>query len=216
MIQVKICGIMDAGTAQAAIDVGADMLGFHVGDVHGSKNIIDAARARAIIGALPPNVTSVLVSTSIDIEKVIATARDLGVGAVQFHGDIGPKQILQAKEALPGVKVWKTIHVQGEQTLEDAGRFDGIADMVLLDTSGKATGQVGGTGKTHDWNVSRSVAEALTVPVMLAGGLNPENVADALRTVRPYAVDVNSGVSNPDGTKDFAKVRLFVERAKTA
>jgi phosphoribosylanthranilate isomerase len=87
-------------------------------------------------------------------------------------------------------------------------------DAFVLDTTNTATGQVGGTGQTHDWAVSRALVEALPVPMVLAGGLKPENVAEAIRQVRPFAVDVNSGVSRPDGTKDPDRLAAFLRAAK--
>jgi phosphoribosylanthranilate isomerase len=88
-------------------------------------------------------------------------------------------------------------------------------DGIILDKAIRATGQVGGTGKTHDWNISKAVVRSIALPVILAGGLNPENIAEAIRTVQPYGVDVNSGVSKAGGIKDHEKLRLFIARAKS-
>ena len=129
-----------------------------------------------------------------------------------MHGDIG--EMNKLKSELPNIKLYKVVNVFDESAIEEAKGYEGVADALVLDSAIKETGQRGGTGKTHDWNISREIVESTSLPIILAGGLNPENVAEAISKVRPYAVDVNSGVSNPDGTKNLEKVKLFVERAK--
>ena len=135
-----------------------------------------------------------------------------GARAVQLHAD--RDGIRKIKTALPHLKLFKVINVFDESAIAEAKNYEGVADALVLDSGIKENGQQGGTGKIHDWSISRKIVESTSLPVILAGGLNPENVAEAVKTVQPYAVDVNSGVSNTDGKKNLENVKLFVERSK--
>ena len=210
-MRAKICGITDIETARAALSRGADMLGFHI-ELNHARNPVATEKVAEIISQLPETCTPVLVTSVTDPERIIELVRQTGVKAVQMHADIeGMRKI---KSALPNIKLFKVVNVFDEGAIGEAKGYEGVADALVLDTGNKANGQQGGTGKTHDWNISRKIVESISIPVILAGGLNPDNVAEAIRKVRPYGVDVNSGVSNPDGTKNLEKVKLFVERAK--
>ena len=153
-----------------------------------------------------------LVTTTQEPGALVKLATESHTKVLQLHGPTTPDEVRDIKKALPHIVIWKAIGA-GSDALERASGYEGVVDAILLDSSDADTHE-GGTGKTHDWNASRSVVEAMSSPVILAGGLTPENVADAVREVRPYMVDVNSGVSNADGTKDLEKIKLFIERAK--
>src|SRR3989344_3426197 len=211
MTLVKICGITDIETARAVASLGADMLGFHV-DLHHSRNPLTRDMVAKIVSELPLTCSAVLVTSATNPEKIAQLVKKTGVTAIQLHGDI--EEMHKLKSELPNIKLYKVVNVFDEGAIEEAKDYEGIADALVLDSAIKETGQRGGTGKTHDWNISRKIVESVSIPVILAGGLNPDNVSEAVRKVRPYAVDVNSGVSNPDGTKNLEKVKLFVERAK--
>jgi len=212
MAIIKICGIRSIEDALATVASGADTLGFHVGLI-GARAPIESENAGQIIAKLPAGVSSVMVTSIAEPERLIELARATGAKILQLYGDATPETILEVKKALP-VQIWKVLNVSDEGSIEEAKKYEESADAIALDTLNKETGVRGGTGKTHDWNISRKIVESISIPVILAGGLNPENVAEAIRTVKPYGVDVNSGVSNPDGTKDIEKVRSFVEKAK--
>jgi phosphoribosylanthranilate isomerase len=211
MATVKICGITNLETARTVLAQGTDMLGFHIELNHG-RNPVAPERAAEIISQLPESCTPVLVTSIIDPGKIIELAKKTGVRAVQFHGDA--LEMRKIKSELPQLKLFKVVSVFDKSAVEEAKQFEGVANALVLDSAIRENGQKGGTGKTHDWNISRKIVESISLPVILAGGLNPENVAEAIQTVRPYGVDVNSGVSNSDGTKDLEKVKLFVGRAK--
>lgn len=214
MVRVKICGIRSLEDALASVAAGADTLGFHVGLV-GARAPLESGSAAKIIAELPDSVSSVMVTSVVEPERLIELARTTAAKTLQLYGDATPETILAVKKALPSVHVWKVLNVADENSITDAKKYEQSADAIALDTFNKETGVRGGTGKTHDWNISRKIVESISIPIVLAGGLTPDNVAEAIKTVRPYAVDVNSGVSNTDGTKDLEKVRKFVERAKT-
>ncbi len=198
--RVKICGITRLYDALAAVDLGADAIGLNFWP--GSKRFIAPADARAIVSRLPPFVAAVGVFVDPTREEVLR-ARDLsGVGVVQLHGDEPPE--LCASIPLPVVKA---IRVSGSHALAALASYEVRA--FLLDAPGP---DYGGSGDVFDWKLAAGAARE--VPVILAGGLHPGNVAEAIRAVRPWAVDVASGVESAPGVKDAEKMRLFIARAK--
>ena len=199
-----------------AVGYGADALGFLVGLKSPSPDSIDEGLAAEIVAALPPFVSSVLVTQLTSPDEVVGLAMRIGVSTIQLHGDVTPEQAGLIKQQLPNVKICRGIHVTGEESIAMAKQYASVVDAVLLDTISHETGQSGGTGRTHDWSISRKIVEALDIPVILAGGLTPENVATAIQAVRPYAVDVNSGTKGPDGLKDPARLKAFIDGAKGA
>jgi len=215
MVKVKICGITNLEDALSAIACGADALGFLIGQVHPSRSVFISAKAAGSITAkLPPFCSTVLVTHLSQPYAVVQAARTARVTTVQLHGETEPEQSNAIRRQLRNVKVYKAVHVRGEGAIVEARRFVGTVDGIVLDTALKETGQVGGTGRPHDWRISKRIVQSLPLPVILAGGLNPDNIREAIRLVCPYAVDVNSGVSHANGTKDFRKLKLFIQRAK--
>ena len=213
MVKVKICGIINLEDALASVACGADAVGFLVGQVHASRSVfLSADAAGRIIAKLPPFCSTVLVTHLSRPGEVIRAARTARVSTIQLHGETEPNEADAIRQRLPNVKVYKAVHVLGKTALAEASRFLGKVDGIVLDTAVKSTGQVGGTGQVHDWRISQRIVRSLPLPVILAGGLNPANVQEAIRVVQPYAVDVNSGVSRPDGTKDRRKLQLFIQR----
>jgi phosphoribosylanthranilate isomerase len=133
-------------------------------------------------------------------------ARKTGADIIQIHGSLEPENIAILKN-----KIYQRLIVAINSESQETHGLDSIADAILLDTLNN--GKLGGSGKTHDWNMSAELVERLKVPVILAGGLNPNNVVEAVRKVRPYAVDVSSGVET-DGRKDPEKINSFIREAK--
>jgi phosphoribosylanthranilate isomerase len=214
MVHVKVCGIRRLDDAVAALEYGADELGFLVGQRHQSPDFLDASDAAAIVDALPPNTSSVLVTHLVDPDDIVALATQIGVTTIQLHGDTSPAQAVVIKQHLPNIKIYKAIHVIDTESIDMASQYVNAVDAIVLDTISVATGQVGGTGRIHDWSISRRIVERLPIPVILAGGLNPDNVGDAIRQVKPFGVDVNSGTKGADGYKDHARLQRFIESAK--
>jgi phosphoribosylanthranilate isomerase len=214
-MRVKICGVRTLDEAEGVIEAGADALGFHI-ELEHSRCPVAAATAGAIISALPPFISSVVVTSETDPKNLLRIMKSTGATTLQLHKEVSPETVRAMKTASSNTKMYVAIWVTSDESIAIAKSFEGSADTVILDTMNKETGARGGTGKTHDWNISKKIVRSTSLPVILAGGLNPGNVAEAIKAVRPYAVDVNSGVSNPDGTKDFSKVKAFVERAKSA
>jgi len=215
-MRAKICGINTWDNAKIALDCGADALGFLVGITHLAEDKIEVEDAKKIIDKLPPFVSTVAVTHLQDTSKIIEMCKYLQVTTLQIHDYISPEAVAVCRAGLPGVKIIKAVHVvDGDKsgTIKMAHSFEQVADALLLDS--RTMERLGGTGLTHDWNISREIVDELNIPVMLAGGLNDKNVYDAVMKVRPYAVDVNSGVET-DSDKDPQKVYDFIMNAKRA
>jgi phosphoribosylanthranilate isomerase len=162
----------------------------------------------------PRTVTPVLVTHRQDPREVAALVATVGVPAVQLHSNCSVETVAALRELLPHVKLLKSFHATGVATLPAMHPFEPIVDGFVLDTASDAEDRVGGTGLTHDWNVSREIVARLSRPVILAGGLDGDNVAEAIRTVGPYGVDANSRLRDAQGFKDPSRVGAFVVRAK--
>jgi phosphoribosylanthranilate isomerase len=212
-MRVKICGIRRVEDARAAASAGADAVGCLVRLDYAAPDRVEPSAARAIFEALPPLVARVVVTHRTALAEVIALMRESGATVAQLHGEFPLVAIPALREAVPYASIVKTVHVTGEDSIAAAMAAARVADAILLDT--KARGRIGGTGTTHDWGISARIAAESPKPVILAGGLTPDNVADAIARVHPFAVDVNSGTRGADGFKDHAKMRAFIAAAQT-
>jgi phosphoribosylanthranilate isomerase len=206
MALVKICGITNAEDALAAVEAGADLLGFNF--YARSPRHVSPRDARLVAEELPDGVARVGVFVNEGEPKaVLRAASESGVGAAQLHGDETPEFCAR----LGGISVIKALRVGRGFSVERALLYK--TDALLLDAH--VEGAWGGTGQTFDWAVARPVREAVP-KLFLAGGLTPENVAGAVRAVRPFAVDVCSGVETSPGRKSFRLMRRFVEAVREA
>jgi len=204
MTRVKICGITSRNDLELAVRAGADAIGLIVDvDVETSREI-DPDLAVKLARATPPLVTTVLVTMPDTPETTVELASRIQPDVVQIHGASTPGDLAYLSANLDG-DVIKAVSPGEAETYET------VADALLVDSLDE-TG-AGGTGKTHDWDRTRELVEKLSAPVVLAGGLTPENVAEAVETVRPFAVDVASGVEAKAGRKDADAVASFVRRA---
>ena len=209
---IKVCGIRSVEEAAGAVDAGATAIGVLVGVAESVPDRVTPDAGKKIAASVPGGVTTVMVTHLTDPEEVADIAGYMKVRAVQVHGDMDVRGLRALRSLLPGVLIIKTIHVTGDEAAFRAREFAAAADMLLLDTA--AGGKIGGTGVTHDWSVSAEIVESSRVPVILAGGLNPENVASAIERVKPDGVDANSGLEHEDGRKDFEKIKAFVGAAQ--
>jgi len=203
---VKICGVTSVDDALAAIDLGASAIGLNF--VPSSKRRIDVARARIIADAIHAHgakVQVVGVVADLSVDAMRALVRNAGLDCLQLHGDEAPDVL---SPLLP--HAYKAIRIATAEDAAHAATFPG--DHLLVDA--KVEGALGGTGETFDWSLVTPLAK--TKKLTLAGGLTPENVGLAVRAVRPYCVDVASGVESAPGVKDTAKMRAFIEAARSA
>jgi phosphoribosylanthranilate isomerase len=206
MVRVKICGVTNGRDARAACELGAYALGFNFHDR--SPRVIAPAEAWKLRRQLPSDVQAVGVFVNWKPVAVVALAEALELSAVQLHGDESPRH---ATSCARRVSVIKAFRVTSELSLAELAKFRRVSGFLL---DGARAGQYGGTGHTADWDFARRAAA--TRPIILAGGLTPENVAEAILAARPQAVDVASGVESRPGKKDHGKMREFfseVERA---
>ena len=215
MLWIKICATTNLDDARAALDAGANALGFIL---TASPRQITPENAAAIISALPPSTEKIGVVVNESPEALAKLAADIGLTGLQLHGDEPAEQLPEFRRALGLRKIIKTL--QARELLADPTRLDAYLaqrksyDGILLD-SGSAVAR-GGTGQTFDWSAMAPIVERIkeVVPVVIAGGLNPENVAEAVRLFDPCGVDVVSGVEREVGKKDVAKMQAFVAAAR--
>ncbi|SDU14815.1 phosphoribosylanthranilate isomerase [Verrucomicrobium sp. GAS474] len=214
MTRIKICGITRVEDAFSAIRWGADSIGFLVGQRHASPDFLTAEAAGSIIAKLPPLVNTVLVTHLLTADEVLDTLEMTGADTVQLHGEITPAEIIRLREWRPRLKIIKSFHVVDEACVEYGLPYVAFVDAFVLDSLNAETNQIGGTGLVHDWEISSRIKARYPIPIILAGGLTPENVADGIAAVRPYGVDVNTGLKNASGFKDHAKIHSFVEAVR--
>lgn len=208
-VKVKICGLTRREDVHAALEAGVDALGFVVGV---SPRNLSLEKAKVLIGEVPVSVGRVLVTVRRDLEAVRKDYEESGAGILQIHG-LAPREAEQVRKRLSGVQLVGAFHARSTQDVGTLRAISGFFDGLLSDTSTKST--QGGTGVVHDWSLSRSLREAIyPKPLILAGGLTPSNVAQAMRIVQPYAVDVSSGIEASPGVKDQERLRQFVANAR--
>jgi len=206
-VRVKICGLTSRENALEAIRLGADALGFNLHP--GSKRYLTLDREAEWIGALPPFVTRVAVLVNVSLDEALQVAANPAIDIVQFHGD--EDEAYCAKFAETGWPFIKALRLRDAAGIASATRFS-TANLLLDANTGRA---FGGTGTLIDLGLaSECVRRHPSLRFTLAGGLKPENVADAVRVVKPYAVDVASGVESAPGIKDAEKMRAFIRAAK--
>ena len=203
-VKVKICGITSVADGLAAAEAGADMIGLMFYD--GSPRHISLATAVEISRILPLFVQRVGVFVNPDPELVLRAIGECNLSLLQFHGDETSEFCTQF-----GLMSLKAVRIRDAASLDQLAGFQ--TDAFLLDAYSK--GWLGGTGETFNWDLAID-AQKFGKPIFLAGGLTPENVGDAVRKVRPFAVDVSSGVESAPGNKEAAKVRAFIEAVRAA
>ena len=204
MIRVKICGLKWPEDAAAAVAAGADALGFNFWK--GTERYIEPARAARIVANVPPSVLTVGVFVDEEPEQVLGIAEETGIMALQLHGNESPEYI----DRLGAYLKIKALRVDDGFRPEELGRFPS-ASLFLLD--GFVAGKVGGTGHAFDWSLAEQAKEY--GKIILAGGLTPDNVAEAVRRVQPWGVDVASGVESKPGKKDPRLLREFIQAVRT-
>jgi len=214
IVRVQVAGVSSLDEALAVERLGADALGFTVRLPSGVHDGLTEAKARDIVARLPPFVSSVAITYVGGAREAVELCRYLGVTALQLHGPFPTGELRLIRAALPHLKLIRAVHVTGPEASAQVRALERHVDAIILDTYDPETGRGGATGKTHDWDLSRAIVVAVAVPVILAGGLTPANVAQAIGRVRPWGVDVHTGVEDPDGTRSLARTRAFVAQAK--
>ena len=207
----KICCMGSIDEAQLAIRYGASAIGL-VSAMPSGPGVIEESQIARIAATIPPGIASVLL-TSQDANTVIEQQRHCRVNTLQIVDHFSIDGYKKLRAALPGVSLMQVIHVGGDESIDEALSIAPYVHGILLDSGNQslAIKELGGTRRTHDWAISKRIREAVDVPIFLAGGLNAANVAEAIETVQPYAVDVCSGV-RANGKLDEEKLAQFVSQ----
>lgn len=208
--RVKICCIGSAAEARLAISYGASALGL-VSEMPSGPGVIPEDLIARIAGRVPPPIASFLLTCRPDAASIISQQRRAGVNTIQLcDWPEAMDSYGELRRALPGIALVQVVHVTGPEAVDEAVRVASAVDAILLDSGNQSlpVKELGGTGRTHDWRLSRLIREAVAVPVFLAGGLNSSNVARAVREVGPFGVDVCSGVRT-GGKLDEEKLAAF-------
>jgi len=201
MTKVKICGIKNLSDAKLAVDYGADAIGFVFAE---SIRNVSKEKARAIVQKLPPFVTTVGLFVNDTAENIEAICRFCGLDAVQLHGNESPDILNKLKD----FKTIKAFRIQNEKDIIPIKKYK--PDAILLD--GYSEKNMGGTGTSFDWKIVKNIKTS--IPIIVAGGLTPLNVSKAIKIVKPYGVDVSSGVESKPGKKDRKLIKVFIDAVK--
>lgn len=215
-VKIKICCIASVEEGALAVSAGASALGL-VSRMPSGPGVISEERIREIAESAPPHISTFLLTSSQDADEIIEQQRRCRTTTLQVVDRLLRGTYADLRRALPGVSLVQVIHVEGEGALAEAQAAAPQVDALLLD-SGRPSGAVkelGGTGRVHDWAVSRRICEAVHLPVYLAGGLGAGNVGEAIAQVRPYGVDICTGVRK-DGALDETRLREFVAVVRAA
>lgn len=210
-VKVKICGITTHQDAKASINKGADALGFLV-DIPNNIKRIPITTAKNIIKKESGKVWTFVLTISRDPSYIIKLCKELKPSHIQLIKELNLQDLKKIKHKIFNIKIVQTICVTDESSIDKAKKIAKIADFILLDT--KINGRVGGTGKTHNWDISAKITEQCPIPVFLAGGLCPENLARAINKVKPFGVDADTKLEKAPGKKDLKKVEEFIKIAK--
>lgn len=192
-----------------AIEHGASALGL-VSEMPSGPGVISEDLIAEIAATIPPAIGSFLLTSKQDVGSIVQQQRRLGVNTIQICDRLPTGDHRDLRDALPGISLVQVIHVNGPESVAEAGAVAPFVNAILLDSGNQSLPlkELGGTGRTHDWTLSRRIRESVQVPLFLAGGLNGSNVADAVRQVGPFGLDVCSGVRT-NGELDDAKLKAF-------
>lgn len=206
--RIKVCCIASAAEARTAVWAGADALGL-VGAMPSGPGPIPDRLAAEIAHGVPPPVGAWLLTSEEDGDAIAAHTVAVGVSTVQLVRHVDRAEHARVRRARPGLKLVQVIHIEGEDALDLARSYAETADALLLDSGRPSAEELGGTGRPHDWEISRRILEAVDRPVFLAGGLTAANVGAAVARVRPFGVDLCSGVRT-EGVLDPESLAAFV------
>lgn len=211
--RIKVCCISSVEEAWTAIRAGASALGL-VSAMPSGPGVIEDDTIAEIASRVPPGVATFLLTSATDAETAIRQQRAARVNTLQLVDEVDVDVLRELRGALPGIAIVQVIHVRGGESVDEARRVAPHVHAILLDSGdpSAAVKELGGTGRVHDWSVSAAIGASVDVPVWLAGGLRADNVAEAVRRVAPFGLDVCSGVRT-DGALDAAKLEAFIRAA---
>jgi phosphoribosylanthranilate isomerase len=207
--RVKICCIASIEEARLAIECGASALGL-VSHMPSGPGVISDEQIAEIAATVPPAIGTFLLTSRQSVTGIVEQHRFCRTNTIQICDHLTHGTHRDLKTALPGISIVQVVHVTGPESLDEAARVAPHVDAILLDSGNQklAVKELGGTGRTHDWALSRAIRERISIPLFLAGGLTPENVGQAIEEVGPFGLDLCSGVRT-DGKLDGAKLKRF-------
>lgn len=213
---VQIYEISNKKEAKELERLGVDYIGVFVGKGKYLREL-NFKQAKEIFESLSKRIKGVALSLSKNLAEISELVENTNPDILHLVLEtVSPTDIIKIKQRFPNLKIMKTIPVVGEESIQLAKKYEGIADYLLLDTFRKRDSQIGITGETHDWNISRKIVKSVKTPVILAGGLEPDNVEEAIKKVKPAGVDSKTKTDREDGRgKDLEKVKEFVKKAKS-
>jgi phosphoribosylanthranilate isomerase len=214
--RVKICCVGSVDEAAMAVEAGASALGL-VSQMPSGPGVISDELIAEIAATVPPAIGTFLLTSRQSVGEIVAQQRLCRTNTIQICDHLTAGTHRELKQALPGISVVQVIHVTGPGSVEEAAQVAPSVDAILLDSGNQrlAVKELGGTGRTHDWSLSRTIRERIGIPLFLAGGLTPENVGHAIEEVGPFGLDVCSGVRT-DGRLDAAKLKRFFSAMRGA
>ena len=210
-MKIKVCGNRSLEDVKYSISCGVDAIGVISGIRYTSEDAVDPKTANALLRSIPPFISTVLVTHLNDCSEILQLHSAIPTQVIQLQDHVEQSTYSEIYKASPGIKIIQAIHVENEFSIRRAEEICQFVDAILLDS--RSEERIGGTGKTHDWRISAQIVKTIPKPVILAGGLDPDNIGDAIRSVHPYAVDVNSGLDDLEGNKDLKKIKSFVQNA---
>lgn len=207
--RIKVCYISSIEEAQMAMEAGADALGL-VGPMPSGPGIICNALIKEIAAKIPPPVTPFLLTSETHVSRIAEHQQQVHINTIQMVDAVDVDQYDEIRAVLPGIKLVQVIHVTNEKSIEDAIRVSKQVDALLLDSGNpnRTIKELGGTGRVHNWEWSKTIREEISIPLFLAGGLNAQNIQEAIACVQPFGVDLCSGVRT-DGHLDGSKLKPF-------
>jgi phosphoribosylanthranilate isomerase len=215
--RIQVAGVSSLREALFCKRVEVDSLGFTLRLPRGIHDGLTEKKAAYIISRLPAGILPLVITYVQGASEACGLARSVGAAAIQFHGGIIPKEISLFRKLCPSVRTIGLVTVTGRDAIERAAQFSRRSwDCIILDSRDLVTGKTGATGSPHDWNISAEIVRIAKVPVILAGGLTAENVAQAIEQVRPHGVDAHTGLERSDGTRSFSRIEAFARAAQEA
>jgi len=214
--RIKICCINSIEEAELAIRLGASAVGL-VSEMPSGPGVITEERITEIASVIPPAIGSFLLTSKTDVDEIILQQKRCGTNTIQLCDSLTPEQHRELRKALPGISIVQVIHVWDEENLKEAIDASRYCNGLLLDSGNTKLSkkELGGTGRTHNWEISRQIVEAVNIPVFLAGGLNINNVSEGIKSVKPFGVDICSGV-RINGFLDEKRLGEFILAVKNA
>ena len=214
MTKVKVCCISSVEEAQTAIRLGAFAIGL-VSEMPSGPGVISEELIAEIAKSVPPEILTFLLTSKQSAKEIVEQHKRCGTNTIQIVDRLVEGTYEELKSELPGINIVQVIHVNDEASIDEAVQVSKHVDFILLDSGNQKLKikELGGTGRTHDWTISKKIVDAVNVPVFLAGGIQPENIADAVNTVNPFGIDLCSGVRT-NGNLDETKLSRLFENLK--